>query len=270
MSKAFSESVLTGNLAALERAQGRAPTCAPLDPERTRVLPDGAGGLRLELRSADGAWLPFDGPTADRFPKQLFILGSGLGGLLDAIERAGAPTRVVALEPDPGVAMLMLARRDWTRWIETGRLRLLTGPDYESATHCSPHVDVTEPPTVLVSPQLADHRPAEVAAAQAVARRIIWGAEANASARKRFAGRYLLQTFDNLGVLAREGNTASLDGLFVGHPAVVVGAGPSLDRNLPALAALQNRAVVIGADTALRPLIAGGVRPDLMVGVDPA
>jgi hypothetical protein len=266
----YSETTLAANLAALERAQGSRPAFAPLDPERTRAVPDASAGLRLELRSGEGAWIPFDGASTARFPRQLFVIGPGLGAVLDAIEQAGAPTRVVALEPDPGVAVLMLARRDWTRWFEQGRLRLLTGPEYRGAAGCGRHVDVSEPPTVIASPRLADHRPADVAAAQAVATRIISEAEANADARKRFAGRYLLQSLANLPVIAREGDAAALDGLFAGAPAVIVGAGPSLDRNLPALAALQDRAVIIGADTALRPLLAGGVRPHIMVGVDPA
>jgi hypothetical protein len=128
-----SEAILTANLTALERAQGQRPTLAALDPERVRVVPDDLSGLRLELRTAGGAWLAVEGPAATGCPRQLFVIGPGLSAVLDAIERAGAPTRVVALEPDAGVARLMLARRDWTRWIDEGRLRLLTGPDYRGA-----------------------------------------------------------------------------------------------------------------------------------------
>ena len=163
----------------------------------------------------------------------------------------------------------MLARRDWTPWIDQGRLRLLTGPDYAGAAGCGRHVDVSTMPTVLASPQLTDHRPDEVAAARAVAARIISEAQANAVARRRFSGRYLMQSLANLAVVAREGDARALDGRFAGRPAVLVAAGPSLDRNLPELAALQDRAVIIGADTTLRPLLAGGVRPHIMAGVDP-
>jgi hypothetical protein len=266
----FSESIFAANLAALERAQGRRPTMAALDPLRVRAIPDDVGGLRLELSTAPGEWLPLEGPTATEFPKQLIVIGPALGALLDAVEGAGSPTRVIAIEPDPGVAVLMLARRDWTRWIEQGRLRVLTGPDYRGASTCAKDVDVSEPPAVLVSPQLAEHRPDEVAAARAVASRLVSDAEKNANARKRFAGRYLLQSLGNLAVIGRSSNVASLERRFAGRPAVVVGAGPSLDDNLPALAALQDRAVIVAVDTTLRPLLAGGVRPHLVAGVDPA
>jgi hypothetical protein len=130
-------------------------------------------------------------------------------------------------------------------------------------------VDVSKPPLVLVSPQLAEHRPNDVAAARAVAERLVSEAEKNATARKRFAGPYLLQSLSNLPVLTRASDVAGLDGIFAGRPAVVVGAGPSLDDTLPALAALQDHAVIVAADTTLRPLLAGGVRPHIVVAVDP-
>ena len=125
-----------------------------------------------------------------RDPRQLFAIGFGsaLAPMLDAIERAGAATRVVALEPDPAVARLMLARRDWTRWFAEGRLCVLAGPDYLGASDCARHVDVSEPPVVFTSPQLTSDRSSDAAAAQAVVARIISESEANAAARKRFAG----------------------------------------------------------------------------------
>lgn len=266
----FNEQLLAANLAALERGQGRLPAFGALDPERARVAADASSGMRLELKTAAGTWLPFEDPAATEYPPQLFVIGAGLGAVLDTIERVGAPTRVVVLEPDPGAAVLMLARRDWTEWLTQGRLRVLTGPEYAGAAEFARYVDVSAPPLVIASNTLADHRPGEVAAARAVAARMIGEAQSNAAARRRFAGPYLLQTIANLPVLAHEGDAASLDALFPRRPAVVVGAGPSLDENLPALAAMQDRAIVIAADTTLRPLLAGGVRPNLMVGIDPS
>ena len=50
---------------------------------------------------------------------------------------------------------------------------------------------------------------------------------------------------------------------------MIVGAGPSLDDSLAALARSRDRAVVLAADTALRPLLAAGIRPDIVAAVDP-
>ena len=273
----LSEQTLAHNLAALERAQGMRPGLSGLDAATTRVAEDASLGVRIDIRRADGSWTSLDddavtGRLADtlRGARQAIVIGPGLGYLLDAMETAGATTKVLAIEPDPGLAVLFLARRDWQPWLNAGRLRLLTGPDYQGAVTAARFLDAMVPTVVCVNPIVEEHRPEAAAGARRVADIVQANAESNAIARRNFAGRYLLQTLTNLPVVAREGDAAALDGLFAGTPAVVVGAGPSLDANLPALAACQDSAVIIAADTTLRPLLAGGVRPHLVVAVDPS
>jgi len=53
--------------------------------------------------------------------------------VLDAIERRGDRTRVLALEPVPAVRPLRLGRRDWNNWTDTGRLVVIDGPEYQDA-----------------------------------------------------------------------------------------------------------------------------------------
>ncbi len=277
---AFTEAMIQHNCEALRRAQGSCPPVAALQPGMARAVPDAALGIRVELRTRDDRWVPLDGAdpmaaAASRIAPlvgqpQIILVGLGLGYALDRLEASGSQAKVLAFEPDPAVATLCMARRDWREWIDSGRLRLLVGPDYAGATTMARWVEVATAPVVSVSDTLAAQRPKSTQGARAVAERVISDAEANLDARRRFAGRYLLQTLGNLPTILRESNAARLDGLFAGVPAVVVGAGPSLDENVQALARLQDRAVIIAADTTLRPLLAGGVRPHLVVGVDPA
>jgi hypothetical protein len=119
-------------------------------------------------------------------------------------------------------------------------------------------------------PLLEGEFAAETDRAKTVARRVIAGYESNERARKAFAGRYLLNTLSNIPTIAAEGDVAALFDLFKGVPAVVIGAGPSLDRNLETLPRLVDRALVIAVDTAVRPLLAAGLHPHLIVSVDPS
>jgi hypothetical protein len=277
---AFTEAMIQHNCEILRRVQGGCPPVASLQAGMARAVPDAALGIRVELRTRDDRWVPLDGAdpmgTADSriaplaAEPQIVLVGLGLGYALDRLEASGSVAKVLAFEPDPAVATLCLARRDWRAWIESGRFRLLVGPDYAGATSMARWVDVATPPVVSVSDTLAAQRPKSTQGARAVADRVISDAAANLEARRRFAGRYLLQTLGNLPVILHESNAAQLDGLFAGVPAVLVGAGPSLDDTVRALARLQDRAVIIAADTTLRPLLAAGVRPHLVVGVDPA
>ena len=75
-------------------------------------------------------------------------------------------------------------------------------------------------------------------------------------------------TIKNLPELIRQPGVEALRGAFAGQPAVVVGAGPSLNDALPRLAQLQDRFVIISTGTALRPLLTAGIRPDLVMSVD--
>ncbi len=51
-------------------------------------------------------------------------------------------------------------------------------------------------------------------------------------------------------------------------PAIVVAAGPSLDKNIKDLKAAKNKAFIIATDTAMKPLIRNGIIPDVFAVVD--
>ena len=51
-------------------------------------------------------------------------------------------------------------------------------------------------------------------------------------------------------------------------PAIVVSAGPSLDKNIERLRDAKNRAFIIAVDTALKPLLNKDIIPDLVVTID--
>ncbi|MEW6667472.1 MAG: asparagine synthase (glutamine-hydrolyzing) [Thermodesulfobacteriota bacterium] len=60
-----------------------------------------------------------------------------------------------------------------------------------------------------------------------------------------------------------------LFGRLKGRPALVVAAGPSLDRNIGEIRNVRDRFFIISVDAALMPLLAEGITPDLVVSVDP-
>ncbi len=52
-------------------------------------------------------------------------------------------------------------------------------------------------------------------------------------------------------------------------PAIIVAAGPSLDKNIKQLKKAVGKAFIISVDTAIRPLLREGIIPDMFVVVDP-
>ena len=205
-------------------------------------------------------------------PSVVIVIGPGLGYMLEAIERRATDTKIIAIEPFPAVARAMLERRDWREWIASKRLTLLLGPDYLGAGDAGRLLDerAATSASIVEHPVVKRSFPAETARARAAADHVVQGARANAEARRAFAGRYLLNTLANLPEIAAEGDVSSLRDLFSGMPAIVVAAGPSLDEQLPHIKALEDRALIIAVDTALRPLKNADVQPHLVVAVDPS
>lgn len=198
------------------------------------------------------------------------IIGAGAGFLVEALERKGFTGRILVLEPSTASAMAMLSRRSWEARVSDGQLRLLVGPDYEGWMDLHSWVGAaSEAPPVVVNPVLGRERPDDVRRAADVLKRLLFNANANETARRTFAGPYLLNTLANLQPLVASRDAGELFGNFAGVPAFVLAAGPSLNRNLEELKPHRDGALVFAVDTALRPCLAAGVEPDLVVGVDP-
>lgn len=73
----------------------------------------------------------------------------------------------------------------------------------------------------------------------------------------------------NRASIATTPGVAALFGKFDKVPAVVVGAGPSLDKNGRLLQMVKGRGLIIACDAALKPLSDLGVEPDIVVNLDP-
>ena len=52
-------------------------------------------------------------------------------------------------------------------------------------------------------------------------------------------------------------------------PAIIVGAGPSLDKNINLLGRAQGHSLVLSSDAALKPLLYKGIIPSIVVSLDP-
>ena len=75
-------------------------------------------------------------------------------------------------------------------------------------------------------------------------------------------------TLRNLPRILTNPGTNVLHDQFKDKPALVIGAGPSLNDAIPFLKNLQDQFVIISTGTALAPLRKAGIKPDLVMAVD--
>lgn len=203
-------------------------------------------------------------------PHLLVVIGLGAGELLEVLDRRSPRTRVLAFEPDPAAARDFASSARGNAWRDAGRLTYFAGPEYSGAddawrvfpSDIDDHALVIDPATAK------RHREGATAAAKLV-KRIVFGAKANAEARRQFAPRYLVNSLRNAPAMLAGRDIRSLAGAYAGVPAVIAAAGPSLDLVLDDLHALAGRALLVAVDTALRPLLEHGLHPALAVGMDP-
>jgi hypothetical protein len=214
----------------------------------------------LDRKRAGGPW-----------PSLVVLLGAGAGHAIDIVESdAPAATRILLLEPVAEHAAALNAKPESKRRIDSGRLRILSAPDYRGAADAWRLIDTTggPPPLIVPDPELVASNPHAVLAARRIFDRLYTDAHENAKARRAFGGRYLVNTLQNVPRMLTAPDLRSWIGARKGAPAVVCGAGPSLNRNLEALAARRDRVVLIACDTALRPILEAGLEPDFVVALD--
>lgn len=65
-------------------------------------------------------------------------------------------------------------------------------------------------------------------------------------------------------------NIGTFFGQYPGKPAIIVGAGPSLNKNKYFLPEVLGKALIISVGKALKPLLSIGVKPDFLITIDPS
>jgi|GEM_PF-2082598 len=203
----------------------------------------------------------------------VLVLGVGCGYQLPAIlARVSPKVKVYAVEPDISLFRSVLEVFDWSDLIRRQNLYFIVGLS----------------PSLAVETIMGTLNPVEVKALEIfkhpVYYRLLQGyfseleKELSESIRislvnlvtaLQFSFRDHKNTLLNLKYLEVSSPVRNLFGAFSGKPAVVVCAGPSLDKNIHYLYEVKDRVLVIAVDTALRPLIERKIYPHIVVAGDP-
>ncbi|MBL8992622.1 MAG: motility associated factor glycosyltransferase family protein, partial [Spirochaetia bacterium] len=91
----------------------------------------------------------------------------------------------------------------------------------------------------------------------------------NSNTLQRFERIWLRNVTGNTEAIIRAGGIADLRGMGKGLQALMIAAGPSLGKQLELIRTSQGKAVLVAADTVYKTLLNNGIRPDLVVVVDP-
>ena len=202
------------------------------------------------------------------------LLGLGLGHHATlAAERLGPGGLLIVHEPDTAVLRAVLERLDLTALLARPTTVLLGEGDGRATLTA-----MTEPFSHLITQgtQLVSH-PAgrrRCAAAHDAFGKLVADHAAycrtNVATALVNAARTCRNLAANLDVYAAGATTDDLLGAGAGYPAVCVGAGPSLVKNVDLLRdpEVRRNVVVIAVQTTLKPLLDRGIRPDFVTALD--
>ncbi|MDX9703219.1 MAG: DUF115 domain-containing protein [Candidatus Auribacterota bacterium] len=84
-----------------------------------------------------------------------------------------------------------------------------------------------------------------------------------------FRKHYVSNFEKNIDTVLSYPGISDVKDFFTGCPAILIGAGPSLDDSIPLLRKYSERAILMAVDSAFPILMRRGVRPDFVVSVDP-
>ncbi|MDR0622098.1 MAG: DUF115 domain-containing protein [Deltaproteobacteria bacterium] len=199
----------------------------------------------------------------DQKPTIALVFGLGLGWHLRVILEAFPSIKIHVLEPDNSLT-------------DTFAKYNVLGPGQEPTIHTSQaafdeilakelvHGDGVAP-LVLPVPGYRRLWPQEAALFAKQVTREISRREVIDKTKELTDSAFIENLAKNAGLTTKIPDLMLLKGRFPVRPAFVVGAGPSLSKNGRLLAEAMGRSVIFCASAALRPLLALGVRPDVVL-----
>jgi tetratricopeptide (TPR) repeat protein/SAM-dependent methyltransferase len=202
------------------------------------------------------------------------MLGLGMGYLplavLGKLKRGHA---LVICEADPRVFHAAMFHQDLTGLFNDRRVFLVVGDDLARLDHILFQVSkvlftADRMHTVRCSASLKWDGPLYARMAGRVKERLKV-LEINRNTVGNLGRRMLRNQLENAHLTMRMPGVARFAGLFKGCPAIIVSAGPSLEKNFQLLREAKGRAIIIACDTVLRLLVPNGIVPDVTITADP-
>lgn len=202
------------------------------------------------------------------------VLGFGLGYHCDQlVERLGEWGLVVCYEPDLGLLRGVLSRIDCTRMFASNRFVLVCDPD--DSVRCNQAFAGAEA-LVGMGVRLIAHPPSTgrlVTTSEQFGKTFtdaLRAARTNVVTTLANARTTMRNAMMNTEHYVRSAGIAALKDSCVGKPAIVVSAGPSLEKNIDLLCdpSVRERFVIIAVQTVLKPMLAKGIRPHFVAALD--
>jgi len=204
----------------------------------------------------------------------LVVLGLGVAHHVALLANELSDSAVMMVyEPDIALLRAVLEKIDCTAWLKKNNVMLLDAEvDRAALLHRIERLagTITQGAVLVTHPPTRQRRGEAVAAFSKLVTEALAFCRTNVATALVNASRTCFNQSSNLPWYAAGATVNDLHNAAAGYPAVCVGAGPSLAKNVDLLRdpAVRKRVVVISAQTTLKPLLDRGIRPDFVTALD--
>lgn len=201
----------------------------------------------------------------------VIVLGAGLGYHLLALRERVPAARMVVVERDPAVLRKALEVLDLAPLWREGESAWVVGDGVDQVGGVLDRVfDCYRLKKVAVVEHPASVRryPEYYRAVRRRVRDALNNALLNLVTIMSHGGDWMRNAILNLPAVLASPGIVELFGKFSGRPAIIISAGPSLDKNVDLLAEAKGRALLLCVDTALKAVLKRGIRPDMVFSID--
>lgn len=205
------------------------------------------------------------------------VLGFGLGyHIVELARRAGRHSLVIVFEPDLALLRAVLERIDYTESFRTGRILVVTdAADGAALTASLTNLEAI----VALGVTILEHAPSRARLGESsgvfaeTLTRVVAACRTQVvttMTQMEVTIRNFLMNVDHYTGLTGAGGVGDLRDRARGLPAIVVSAGPSLERNLRLLEdpGVRERCIIIAVQTVLKPMLSRGIKPHFVTALD--
>ena len=198
------------------------------------------------------------------------ILGMGLGYSVKAVLRKRKSIRyLVVIENDPGIFLQALKYMDLSDLLTDPKVIIGLRPeDAESLLAPITKALSFEDTQILEHLVIASLYKASHTNLHSMVFNYVNNYNIAGATKIKFGEKVVVNRFEHLKSLGHYFLFETLLDKFLGIPAYIVAAGPSLDQNIQFLKQVQDKAVIICVDSALTALLYNDIRPDFVTSID--
>lgn len=199
------------------------------------------------------------------------LFGFGLGyHLKELCKKLGKQTVVIAVEPDLVTLKTALEHVDLSGELSSKRVCILTRveKDYLHDRLTSISTPLMFGTCFAMPPAAREHNAAFYKTCREAIVDYAAYAKMSLTTLVRNAEITCRNIANNLPTMVATPPTDAIRNAFAGRTAILVAAGPSLQKNIDQLADWQDRAVIIAAQTTLKPLLERGITPHFVTSLD--